>query len=136
MQWARDVDAGLTPVYGGLMSNLKQLPLHTMHQAAGAKFAAFAGYVMPVQYTAGASAEHLHTWQKTGLFDVSHMGSIEQNTGGAIGYRASKSALDSMNKSLSSEFSKEGFVFVVLHTGWVRTEMTNKRATYSTDESA
>ena len=107
-----------------------------MHQAAGAKFAAFAGYVMPVQYTAGASAEHLHTWQKTGLFDVSHMGSIEQNTGGAIGYRASKSALDSMNKSLSSEFSKEGFVFVVLHTGWVRTEMTNERATYSTDESA
>ena len=64
------------------------------------------------------------------------MGSIEQNTGGAIGYRASKSALNSINKSLSSEFSKEEFVFVVLHPGWVRTDMTNERATYSTDESA
>ena len=73
MQWARDVDAGLTPVYGGLMSNLKQLPLHAMHQAAGAKFVAFAGYDMPVQYAAGVMAEHLHTRQKAGLFDVSHM---------------------------------------------------------------
>ena len=27
-------------------------------------------------------------------------------------------------------------VFVVLHPGWVRTDMTNERATYSTDESA
>ena len=66
----------------------------------------------------------------------SRMGSIEQNTGGAIGYRASKSALNSINKSLSSEFAKEDFVFVVLHPGWVRTDMTNERATYSTDESA
>ena len=76
MQWARDVDAGLTPVYGGLMSNLKQLPLHAMHQAAGAKFVAFAGYDMPVQYAAGVMAEHLHTRQKAGLFDVSHMGQL------------------------------------------------------------
>ena len=76
MQWARDVDAGLTPVHGGLMSNLKQLPLHAMHQAAGAKFVAFAGYDMPVQYAAGVMAEHLHTRQKAGLFDVSHMGQL------------------------------------------------------------
>lgn len=66
----------------------------------------------------------------------SRMGSIEQNTGGAMGYRASKSALNSINKSLSSEFSEQDFVFVVLHPGWVRTDMTNERATYSTDESA
>ncbi|MDG1064991.1 MAG: SDR family oxidoreductase [Luminiphilus sp.] len=66
----------------------------------------------------------------------SRMGSIEQNTGGAIGYRASKSALNSINKSLSGEFSEQDFVFVVLHPGWVRTDMTNERATYSTDESA
>jgi NAD(P)-dependent dehydrogenase (short-subunit alcohol dehydrogenase family) len=66
----------------------------------------------------------------------SRMGSIAQNTGGAIGYRASKSALNSINKSLSNEFSEQDFVFVVLHPGWVRTDMTNERATYSTDESA
>jgi NAD(P)-dependent dehydrogenase (short-subunit alcohol dehydrogenase family) len=66
----------------------------------------------------------------------SRMGSIQNNSGGAIGYRASKSALNSFNKSLSVEFAKQGFVFVVLHPGWVRTDMTNDRATYSTTESA
>jgi aminomethyltransferase len=56
------------------MNNLKQLPLHAMHETAGGKFAPFAGYDMPVQYTAGVMAEHLHTRKKAGLFDVSHMG--------------------------------------------------------------
>lgn len=67
----------------------------------------------------------------------SRMGSIEENTsGGGLGYRASKSALNSFNKSLSIEFAKQGFVFVVLHPGWVRTDMTSAKATYSTEESA
>lgn len=34
----------------------------------------FAGYEMPVQYPAGILREHLHTREKAGLFDVSHMG--------------------------------------------------------------
>lgn len=67
----------------------------------------------------------------------SRMGSIEENnSGGALGYRASKTALNSFNQSLSIEFAKQGFTFVVLHPGWVRTDMTNERATYSTLESA
>jgi len=67
----------------------------------------------------------------------SRMGSIEENTsGGGLGYRASKSALNSFNKSLSIEFASQGFVFVVLHPGWVRTDMTSDKATYSTKESA
>lgn len=67
----------------------------------------------------------------------SRMGSIEENNrGGTIGYRASKSALNSFNKSLSVEFASQGFAFVVLHPGWVRTDMTSDNATYSTEESA
>ena len=34
----------------------------------------FAGYDMPVQYKDGVLKEHLHTREKAGLFDVSHMG--------------------------------------------------------------
>jgi aminomethyltransferase len=34
----------------------------------------FAGYAMPVQYSAGIMAEHLHCRAKAALFDVSHMG--------------------------------------------------------------
>ena len=66
----------------------------------------------------------------------SRMGSIHDSTGGAIGYRASKTALNSFTKSLSIEFSDQNFIFVVLHPGWVRTDMTSDNATYSTDESA
>lgn len=52
---------------------LKKLPLDALHRGLGAKFAAFAGYDMPVQYE-GLIAEHKWTRENAGLFDVSHMG--------------------------------------------------------------
>jgi aminomethyltransferase len=36
----------------------------------------FAGYTMPVQYPSGLVAEHHHTRNHAGLFDVSHMGQL------------------------------------------------------------
>ncbi|MGY3691129.1 aminomethyltransferase [Bradyrhizobium sp. USDA 3240] len=57
-------------------SPLKQTPLHALHLARGAKMVPFAGYDMPVQYTAGVMKEHLHTRKDAGLFDVSHMGQL------------------------------------------------------------
>lgn len=56
------------------MSELQTTPLYSMHLAAGAKMVPFAGYEMPVQYSAGIKSEHLHTREASGLFDVSHMG--------------------------------------------------------------
>ena len=53
---------------------LLKTPLHALHVELGAKMVAFAGYDMPVQYPAGVLKEHLHTREKAGLFDVSHMG--------------------------------------------------------------
>jgi aminomethyltransferase len=54
--------------------SLKRTPLHALHVELGAKIVPFAGYEMPVQYPAGIIKEHLHTREKCGLFDVSHMG--------------------------------------------------------------
>jgi aminomethyltransferase len=54
--------------------SLKQTPLYALHVELGAKLVPFAGYAMPVQYPAGVLKEHLHTREKAGLFDVSHMG--------------------------------------------------------------
>ena len=54
--------------------NLRYTPLHALHIELGARMVPFAGYDMPVQYPAGVLKEHLHTREKTGLFDVSHMG--------------------------------------------------------------
>ena len=57
-------------------SVLKHTPLHALHLARGGKMVPFAGYDMPVQYSAGVLKEHLHTRAAAGLFDVSHMGQI------------------------------------------------------------
>lgn len=53
---------------------LHRTPLYDLHLSLGAKMVPFAGYAMPVQYPAGVLKEHLHTREKAGLFDVSHMG--------------------------------------------------------------
>src|SRR5690606_11500084 len=53
--------------------NLKRLPLEDLHVAAGARFGPFAGWSMPITYPAGVMKEHLHTREKVGLFDISHM---------------------------------------------------------------
>lgn len=53
---------------------LLSTPLTDLHRELGARLVPFAGYEMPVQYPAGIIAEHSHTREKAGLFDVSHMG--------------------------------------------------------------
>jgi aminomethyltransferase len=55
---------------------LKRTPLYALHRELGAKMVPFAGYEMPVQYSPGILAEHLHTRSQAGLFDVSHMGQV------------------------------------------------------------
>src|SRR5438874_6650208 len=55
---------------------LQTTPLHALHLARGGKMVPFAGYEMPVQFSAGVLKEHLHTRARAGLFDVSHMGQI------------------------------------------------------------
>jgi aminomethyltransferase len=51
-------------------------PLHALHLELGARMVPFAGYSMPVQYPTGLMAEHHHTRNAAGLFDVSHMGQL------------------------------------------------------------
>lgn len=55
---------------------IKTTPLHDSHILLGAKLVPFAGYSMPLHYSTGILAEHLHTRESASLFDVSHMGQI------------------------------------------------------------
>lgn len=52
---------------------MKQVPLHNIHEALGAKMVPFAGFNMPVQYE-GVNIEHETVRNGVGVFDVSHMG--------------------------------------------------------------
>jgi len=57
---------------------------------------------------------------------TSRMGSIEDNTsGGAYGYRMSKSALNAAGKSLAIDLKPKGIAVALLHPGYVQTEMVN-----------
>jgi aminomethyltransferase len=57
-------------------TTLLTTPLNALHLELGARMVPFAGYSMPVQYPAGLIAEHHHTRDAAGLFDVSHMGQL------------------------------------------------------------
>jgi aminomethyltransferase len=52
-------------------------PLHERHQDAGARWAEFGGWQMPVEYAgAGVLTEHRAVRGAVGLFDVSHLGKV------------------------------------------------------------
>jgi NAD(P)-dependent dehydrogenase (short-subunit alcohol dehydrogenase family) len=72
---------------------------------------------------------------KTVIHISSRMGSIAQNSGGYYGYRASKTALNMMNSSLALELGPRGFTCVVMHPGWVKTDMGGEGADITPEES-
>ena len=47
--------------------------LYSLHTSLNGKMVVFAGYSMPMQFTGGIKAEHLHTRAHAGLFDVSQV---------------------------------------------------------------
>lgn len=68
---------------------------------------------------------------------TSQMGSIDDNTsGGAYAYRMSKAALNMASKSLAVDLSGRGIISVVVHPGWVATDMGGRSAPTRPDESA
>lgn len=65
---------------------------------------------------------------------TSKMGSIDDNqSGGYYAYRMSKTALNMFNMSLARDF--KSMICVVMHPGWVKTEMGGKNAPLSPGES-
>ncbi|MBF0849845.1 glycine cleavage system aminomethyltransferase GcvT [Gluconobacter sp. R75690] len=59
-----------------MSDSLQRTPLYDLNLELGAKMVPFASFEMPIQFPAGLMTEHLHTREKAGLFDVSHMGQI------------------------------------------------------------
>ena len=70
------------------------------------------------------------------LYLTSKMGSIDDNSGGgSYIYRSSKTALNSVVKSLAIDLAGEGFSAAVLHPGWVLTDMGGPNALIDTKTS-
>jgi len=67
------------------------------------------------------------------VYITSKMGSIDDNSGGgSYIYRSSKTALNSVVRSLSVDLRDEGFKVTVLHPGWVQTDMGGPNALIDT----
>ena len=66
----------------------------------------------------------LKSHEKKVVSITSKMGSIDDNTsGGSYIYRSSKTALNSMMKSLTHDLKNHNISTMTLHPGWVRTDM-------------
>jgi len=67
----------------------------------------------------------------------SRLGSIEDNaSGGFLGYRESKAAVNMFTRSLAVEYAERGLVAICVHPGWVRTDMGGPSAPVEPEESA
>jgi len=74
--------------------------------------------------------------EKKVVFISSQMGSIDDNySGGYYFYRTSKSALNSAAKSLSIDWKTDEISVLMLHPGWVKTDMGGSKAKLEIDES-
>ena len=64
------------------------------------------------------------------------MGSIDQNSsGGDYAYRSTKAALNAITKSMAIDLKPHGIKVVVLHPGWVQTDMGGANAMITSEES-
>jgi NAD(P)-dependent dehydrogenase (short-subunit alcohol dehydrogenase family) len=74
--------------------------------------------------------------RKLMVFVSTQMASIAGNTGGgAYAYRASKAALNAAVKSMAIDLKSRGVTCLLLHPGWVRTDMGGKNATLDVRDS-
>jgi NAD(P)-dependent dehydrogenase (short-subunit alcohol dehydrogenase family) len=74
--------------------------------------------------------------QKAVVTISSKMGSIAENdSGGSYMYRSSKAAVNMVVKTLAIDLKAVGVIAVVLHPGWVKTEMGGPHALISSMQS-
>ena len=86
---------------------------------------------------AEAFLPHLKRGDKKLLVSISsQMGSIADNgSGGSILYRTSKAALNAAMKSIAIDLEDQGIGVLVLHPGWVKTDMGGANALIDAQES-
>lgn len=85
---------------------------------------------------AQAFVEHVaRSGQRKMIALSSRLGSIALADSGRYAYRASKAALNMKWKGLSIDLAGKGVICVVLHPGWVQTDMGGAAATLTIEQS-
>ena len=117
-------------IYGPRKENFGRVDTEAWHQV-------FRTNVMGPMMVAGALADHVaRSERKTIVALTSMMGSITENrSGGSYIYRSSKAALNMVMKGLSLSLKSRKISVVMLHPGWVRTDMGGASAHLGVEES-
>ncbi len=90
----------------------------------------------PLKMAQAFSSQIARGRQKTIVTISSKMGSIADNSGGgSYIYRSSKAAVNMVVKSLAIDLKPAGITAVVLHPGWVKTDMGGPNALISAAQS-
>jgi NAD(P)-dependent dehydrogenase (short-subunit alcohol dehydrogenase family) len=85
---------------------------------------------------AEAFADHVARSKERKLIAItSILGSLTNNNGGRYAYRASKAALNMEWSCLAKDLTSKGVLCVVLHPGWVQTDMGGSNAALTIDQS-
>ncbi|HEV7691313.1 MAG TPA: SDR family oxidoreductase [Hyphomonadaceae bacterium] len=66
----------------------------------------------------------------------SQMGSMQSASSDSLAYRVSKAALNRLMRGLAAELKPQGIPVLIVHPGWVKTEMGGEGATLSPEDSA
>jgi NAD(P)-dependent dehydrogenase (short-subunit alcohol dehydrogenase family) len=66
----------------------------------------------------------------------SQMGQMQSAQADSLAYRVSKAAVNKLMRGLATELKPQGIPVLVVHPGWVKTEMGGEGAQLSPDESA
>ena len=85
---------------------------------------------------AEAFIDHLRAGKGRKIVTISsRLGSIAEGNGGRYIYRSSKAAVNAVMKNLAQDLVPEGFTVIVMHPGWVRTDMGGPGASIDAVES-
>lgn len=95
-----------------------------------------AANVLGALKTCEAFTPHLEKGEQKKLACItSKMGSIDDSSGGMIMYRTSKAALNMALAAASPALAEKGIAAILIHPGWVQTDMGGPSALISAEES-
>ena len=66
----------------------------------------------------------------------SQMGSVQSSGSDSLAYRVSKAAVNKLMRGLAAELKPQGIPVLIVHPGWVKTEMGGEGAQLKPEESA
>ncbi|CAK4142328.1 unnamed protein product [Aphanomyces euteiches] len=116
----------------------KILRLDAANEESNLEAAATVGSNTPIDLPSNNAVNAHGPWLVTRAFlpNLEFAANIERNTSGALNaYRSSKTALNCLTKSLSVDLKPRGIMCILLHPGYVQTDMTAHNGEITTEES-